>query len=69
MIKIIFKRQLKFKELPNNINEILNENNFQHYIRDLYFENNQVFISMIVKSKNGITINIYKADLNFDKIN
>ena len=66
----LLKDSLKFKDLPNNINEILNENNFQLFgIRDLYFENNQVFISMIVKSKNGITINIYKADLNLDKIN
>ena len=41
----LLKDSLKFKDLPNNINEILNENNFQLFgIRDLYFENNQVFI-------------------------
>ena len=66
----LLKDSLKFKDLPNNINEILNKNNFQLFgIRDLYFENNQVFISMMVKNKNGITINVYKADLNFEKIN
>ena len=66
----LLKDSLKFKDLPNNINEILNENNYQLFgIRDLYFQNDQVFISMMVKNENGITINIYKADLNFDKIN
>ena len=34
----------------------------------MYFQNNQIFISMMVKNENGITINLYNADLNFDKI-
>ena len=68
--KNFLKEQLKFKELPNNINEILEENNLQLIgIRDLFFYNNQIFISMMIKNENGITINIYNADLNYKKIN
>jgi len=68
--KNLLKDKLEFKNLPNNINEILEENNFQLIgIRDLYFHENQVFISMIIKNKNGVTINLYKANFNYDKIN
>ncbi len=68
--KNLLKNQLNFKELPNNINQILEENNLQLIgIRDLFFYNNQIFISMMIKSENGITINIYNADLNYKKIN
>ena len=68
--KNLLKDQLNFKELPNNINQILEKNNFQLIgIRDLFFYNNQIFISMMVKSENGITINIYNANLNYKKIN
>ncbi len=68
--KNLLKDQLNFRELPNNINQILKKNNFQLIgIRDLFFYNNQIFISMMVKSENGITINIYNADLNYEKIN
>ena len=68
--KNLLKDKLEFKNLPNNINEILEENNFQLFgIRDLYFYKNQVFISMVIKNKNGVTINLYKANFNYDKIN
>ncbi len=61
--------RLEFKILPNNISLILKKNNFQLIgIRDLYLHGNQVFISMLVKNKKGITINLYKADLNFEKL-
>jgi len=61
--------RLEFKILPNNISLILKKNNFQLIgIRDLYFHGNQVFISMLVKNKKGITINLYKADLNYEKL-
>ena len=68
--KNLLKDKLEFKNLPNNINEILEENNFQLFgIRDLYFYKNQVFISMVIKNENGVTINLYKANFNYDKIN
>ena len=56
--------------MPNNIEEILKENNYKLIgIRDLYFYQDQAFISMMIKDKTGITINVYKANLNFEKIN
>ncbi len=65
----LLKDSLKFQELPNNIQEILNENNYRLFgIRDLYFQNDQVFISMMIENENGITINLYRADMNLDKI-
>ena len=68
--KNLLKEQLEFKELPNNINEILEENNLQLIgIRDLFFYKNQIFISMMTKNEDGITINVYNANLNYKKIN
>ena len=68
--KNLLTDNLQFQDLPNNIEEILKKNNYKLVgIRDLYFYQNQVFISMMVKNNNGITINIYKANLNFKKIN
>ncbi len=61
--------RLEFKDLSNNINEILEKNKFQLIgIRDLFFHNNQVFISMMVRNEDGITINLYKAELNYKKL-
>lgn len=66
----LLTESLKFKDLPNNIEEILSQNNYELIgIRDLYFHNDQVFISMMIKNENGITINLYNADLNYVKIN
>jgi len=61
--------KLDFKILPNNISLILKDNNFQLIgIRDLYFHGDEIFISMMTKDENGITINIYVADLNFENL-
>ena len=68
--KNLLTNSLQFEDLPNNIEEILKENNYKLIgIRDLYFYQNQAFISMMIKDKTGITINVYKANLNFEKIN
>ena len=68
--KNLLSDKLEFKNLPNNINEILKENNLQLIgIRDLYLKDNQVFISMVIQNKDKITINLYKAKLNYEKIN
>ena len=62
--------RLKFKDLPNNINEIIKKNNLKLIgIRDLFIHNNQIFITMLVKNDQGTTINLYKANLNYEKIN
>ena len=68
--KNLLKDNLDFKNLPNNINEILKEDNSTLIgIRDLFISDNKVFISMMVKNENGVTINLYYADLNLKKIN
>ena len=68
--KNLLTDNLNFKNLPNNINEILKENNSTLIgIRDLFISDNKVFISMMVKNEDGVTINLYYADLNLKKIN
>ncbi len=66
----IFKNKLKQKNIQNNISEILKSNRYELIgIRDLFIEDNKVYISLQHKDKNGFTINIYQADLSFDKLN
>ena len=68
--KNLLNDKLDFKNLPNNINEILSKNNSTLIgIRDLFISNNKVLISMMIKNENGITINLYTANLNLEKIN
>ena len=38
-------------------------------IRDLYYENNFIYISVVEKTSEGFTINIYRAGKNFDNLN
>ena len=68
--KNIFNKSLKQQEISNNIKEILNQNSSKLIgIRDLFIDNDQVYISMQHKDSNGFTINIYRANLNFEKLN
>ena len=62
--------KLNFTNLPNNINEILNQNNSELIgIRDLFIDNDKILISMMTKDERGVTIDIYMADLNYKKLN
>ena len=57
-------------EIPNNIQNILDKKNLQLIgIRDLFVENDMIYISLISKSAKGLTINAYNAELNFKKLN
>lgn len=68
--KNLFKDSLSFKNLNNNIGDILKVNNSRLIgIRDLFFYNDKILISMMTENKKGITINLYIADLNYEKIN
>ena len=68
--KNLLTDNLDFKNLPNNIYEILSKNNSTLIgIRDLFISNNKIFISMMIKNENGITINLYNANFNLEKIN
>ncbi len=66
----ILGKQLSQIEIPNNIKNILKENNYEIVgIRDLFVDNEEVYISLIFKNLKGISINAYKANLNFKKLN
>ena len=68
--KNIFNKKLKQKEISNNIQDILTKNNYELIgIRDLYVEGTDVYISLQHKSSKGFSINVYKSDLNFEKLN
>ena len=66
----LLNENLNFTDIPNNIDDILKEGNFKLIgIRDLFIFNNQIIISMLVKDEKGITINLYEADFDLNKIN
>ena len=66
----LFKDSLNFQILPNNLNDILKANNSKLIgIRDLFFYDQKILISMMIENQKGITIDLYIADLNYDKIN
>ncbi len=68
--KNLLNNKLQFKDLPNNIQEILKNSDSRLIgIRDLYFENNFIYISMLTKNSKGITLKLYRAKINFEKIN
>mgnify|MGYP006142272987 FL=1 len=73
---IYFKKEnlanekLNFKDIPNNINEIVSKKNSKLIgIRDLFIQDDEIFISMMTKDEKGVTINIYVADINYEKLN
>ena len=66
----IKKKKLQQKEIKNNINEYLESKKYELIgIRDLFVEDNFVYISLQHKDTKGFTINIYRAELNFEKLN
>ena len=66
----IFNKKLNQIEIPNNIQNILNENNSELIgIRDIFAEDGKIYISLIFKNFKGFSINAYRADINFEKIN
>ena len=66
----ILNKQLDQIEIPNNIQSIINKNNFKLIgIRDLFEEDGKLYISLIFKNSKGLSINAYRADVNFDKFN
>ena len=63
-------KKLNQKEIYNNIQNILDKNNFELIgIRDLFIEDEKVYISLVFENLKGLSINIYKANLNFEKLN
>ena len=66
----ILNKQLDQTEIPNNIQKIMEKSNSELIgIRDLFEEDGKLYISLIFKNSKGLSINAYKADLNFKKFN
>ena len=66
----IFDKKLKQQKILNNIENIIKSFNAELVgIRDLFIDEEYVYISMIHKDLNGYTINLYKANLNFESLN
>ena len=64
------KNKLEQKKIKNNIDEILAENNYKLIgIRSLFHNNSKIYISLLFKSAQGYSMNIYVADLNYEKLN
>ena len=66
----INNKKLEQKEIKNNINSYLESKNYELIgIRDLFIEDDYVYISVQHKDTKGFTINVYRAKLNFEKLN
>ena len=66
----IFKDELNEIIIQNNIQNILKDNNFKLIgIRDLFIEDEKIYVSLIYKNSKGLSINVYRADINFEKFN
>ena len=66
----INKKKLNQKVINNNLKNILEKNNSRLIgIRDLYFEDDKIYISLLSENERGITINAYQAKLNYDNLN
>ena len=67
--KNISKNKLNQINNSNNNNKLLNEKNFKLIgIRDLFIDKEHVYISLQHKGPKRITINIYRAKLNFKNL-
>jgi len=65
----INKKELNQIEIKNNINNLLKNNDYELIgIRDLFVEDDYAYISIQHRDKNGFTINVYKARLDFKEL-
>jgi len=63
--KNINSKKLNQKAVTNNIKEYLDSNKFELIgIRDLFYDDGYVYISLQHKDRNGFTINIYRSEYN-----
>ena len=66
----INKDQLSLTTIPNNLNEIIKNNNIQSMgVRDLFLDSdNKIYISLFFKDPDGYSVNVYQANLNIEKL-
>ena len=68
--KNIFKDKLEQKEIPNNIDSLMTKSAIKFIgLRDLFVENDKVYITVLFQNKEGYSFNIYRADLSYKKLN
>ena len=66
----ILNKKLDQKEIPNNLQNLLKKNNLEFVgLRDLFIQDNKVYVSCVFKDKNGYSFNIYRANLNYKELN
>ena len=67
--KNINEKELKQKEISNNINEYLDTKKYNLIgIRDLFYDDGYIYISLQHKDINGYTINIFRSELDFNRL-
>ena len=67
--KNIFKDKLDQKEILNNIDDLMIESNIEFIgLRDLFVENEKVYISLLFQDEKGYSFNIYSANLDYKKL-
>ena len=67
--KNINNDKLNQKKISNNIQLVLKKRNAELFaIRDLYFEDNYIYISLVEKNDDGFTINIYRAKKDYNQL-
>ena len=65
----INKKKLNQIEIKNNIKNFLENNDYELIgIRDLFVEDDYVYISIQHKDNKGFTVNVYRARLNFKEL-
>ena len=65
--KNINKNKLDQKVIDTNIHKLAKKENFEFFgVRDILYDDEKIYISMIIKTSKGFTMNIYEADYNLD---
>ena len=65
----IYESKLKLKRISNNLISVLNERGSQlSSIRDLYYEDDYIYLSVLETKSNKSYLNIYRAKKNFGKL-
>lgn len=68
--KNFFKDKLFQKKISSNLLEVISESNKAFFgVRDLFYFQNKIYLSIIVKNEKGYSFDIYFADLNLDNLN
>ena len=65
--KNINTKKLNQKIINTNLKKLSSDNKFEFFgVRDILFDQNKIYISLILKNENGFSMNVYVADYNLD---